>query len=160
MTGRRARTDAIEHTTTGVGRPLTLHGLKVIRAELAGQIADMEARLDGLRADLLHLDHTLAFLGVDAPMVKAKSLSVSGLFLRGELPRLIMGEFRRSQNRPLTAREIACSIIKGKGWDMNDHRLTDAITAKIGRILDKWKKRGALDSRRHDGKAHEWWLVR
>lgn len=133
-------------------------GLKETRAELAGQIADMESRLDRLRADLLHLDHTLAFLGVDAPAIKAKTYSVSGLFLRSELPRLIVGEFRRSESS-LTARQIACAIIKGKGWDTGDHRLADAMTAKVGRILDTWKRRGAVVSHAANGMAHEWTLV-
>jgi len=139
-------------------RPNTIHGLKVIRSEMAGQIKDMQVRLEGLKIELMHVDATLEILGVKNPKttLKPKYMAVSGLFMRNELPRMIMTEFKESKT-PITAREIAIRVIRIKGWDMSDPRLEDAMAAKVGRVLDKSKRRVGF-TRTRKGNTHYWEL--
>jgi len=101
----------------------------------------------------------LRILGFDKPglSVKPKKLSVSGLFMANELPRLIIAEFRQSEN-PLTAREIATSIIRIKGWNKIDKLLETAMTDKVGTVLNRWRRR-VVTAHERRGKSFYWWLV-
>lgn len=137
----------------------TIKGLTTVRTELASQIDDMKFRLQNLEVDLTHVDKTLRILGVDNPelSVKPKKLSVTGLFMANELPRLIIAEFRQSE-KPLTAREIATSIIRIKGWSKSDKRLVTAMTNKVGAVLNRWRRKDVVAYERQ-GKAFYWRLV-
>ena len=137
----------------------TIKGLTTVRTELASQIDDMKFRLQNLEIDLTHVDKTLRILGVDNPelSVKPKKLSVSGLFMANELPRLIIAEFRQS-GKPLTAREIAISIIRIKGWNKGDKRLETAMTDKVGTVLNRWRRKN-ITAYERQGKTFNWRLV-
>lgn len=110
-----------------------LSGLIEKRAELAGEIRALEARLEQLRSDVLHVDATIRIIDpayqVDAIVPKVRRPR-RDWFGHGELLRLVLETLRKAQE-PLTAREIALALMERKGFDANDAATVRLVERRV-----------------------------
>lgn len=100
------------------------------RAELSGKLVDLDRQKAALRAQLRHVDHTLAIFGYgdpprDIPPVRPKVY----LFKRRELA-IFIRELARDGSG-LTNREAALQLIARKGWDTGDADLVRRVTESV-----------------------------
>lgn len=100
------------------------------RAELSGKLIDLDRQKAAIRAQLRHVDHTLAIFGYgdpprDIPPVRPKAY----LFKRRELA-IYVRELKRDGST-LTNREAALQMIARKGWDAGDAELVRKVTEGV-----------------------------
>ncbi|TGP57237.1 hypothetical protein EN873_03865 [bacterium M00.F.Ca.ET.230.01.1.1] len=109
-----------------MGEPHVISALVAKRAEIAGQIIDIDRQRASLAHQLAYIDHTLAIFAYagNPADIKPKRKHVYR-FKRRELPRL-MREIE-AEGVKLTYRETAIWIIEAKGWDATN----GALVAKI-----------------------------
>ena len=123
---RRSRTDAFEHT---------ISGLLTKRADLFNEAERIRDRLAEIKNDVSALDRVLGTLGyagdLDAAMPRQKR---EVLFGRGELTRAILDELRGAE-RPMTSREIAKSIVALDGKDARDRALLSDVVKRVSKAL-------------------------
>ena len=119
-----------------------IHGLLRRRSEIAGSIGHLEAQVDGLRADLKHVDAALRIMGHAGgePSLPVRKACTSGLFHRKELGRLVTATLRGSEG--MQASEIALAISCDKGWETDDRRFQVSLTDKVSRALSRLKTQG------------------
>jgi hypothetical protein len=108
--------------------------------EITGQITETEAKARKLRAALAGLDAAIAILAPDKTAYAAAERHPrrDAYFKRNELSRLVR-DMLRDATRPLTAGEIAASIMPAKGFPHSAHL---AITKKVVARLGALTKRG------------------
>ncbi|TGS45196.1 MULTISPECIES: hypothetical protein [unclassified Mesorhizobium] len=109
-----------------MGEPHVISALVAKRAELAGQVLDLDRQRSSLIDQIAYIDHTLAIFAYDANPedIKPKRKHVYR-FKRRELPRL-MREIEAGGVK-LTYRGTALRIIEAKGWDTAN----GALVAKV-----------------------------
>jgi hypothetical protein len=121
-----------------------LAALRERRAELSGEIVQLESRLRSLRKSLGHLDASLAILAPsrDPKTIPNKLPRRVKLFGHGKLNRMILDALREGA-RPMTTLEITEAICD---------RLSYGETAKTSmrnrvraNLLYLWKVRGLVD---------------
>jgi hypothetical protein len=96
--------------------------LRSKRAEISGHILDLEKRVARFRADLANIDAAIRILspGSEPGAIPPKrAYKRTKYFARNELARMALDLMRKAQE-PLSAREIAVSIMKAKGLAMGD----------------------------------------
>lgn len=118
------------------------HALMRRRNELAGEVKHFQDMAEAKRRDLDHINQTLVIMGYPVPGTKPKAVRTSGLFFKGELPRMILEQLRTAPEG-ITARQIAVQITEAKLWEPEPNFMS-ALTAKVGRQLDKMRKRYRL----------------
>lgn len=122
-----------------MGEPHVISALVAKRAELAGRMLDLDKQKAALKAQLRHVDHTLAIFGYSDPPrdIPPKRPHVYR-FKRNELPRLI----RRieAEGEKLTNRDIALRIMEGKGWDASDRDLVAKVAESV-KSAKNWQSR-------------------
>lgn len=145
-----------------MGEPHVVTGLRAKRAELAGEIEFAERRIDGLRADLIHLDATLRLFAPDeipeAIPPKHPRPAQSNWFGRGELSRRIFDALRGAE-RQLCAREIALWIVQAKGLDPDDKVMVAAFTKRVDQALRRLRAEGKLRSEPRPGMTVVWGMA-
>jgi hypothetical protein len=111
------------------------------RAELAGELEQLDRRTRQLRADIVHLDAAMAIVdpsrcaAADVPRLSAQPRPA----WLANLGRLIL-DVLRGAPEPMTAREIAVEIMRLAGNDTGDrvavqiveHRVRASLTRRIG----------------------------
>lgn len=129
-----------------MGQPLVIYALIAKRAELSGQVLDLERQKAALEDQLSHIDHTLTIFGYAKPPrdIKPKVTAIR-LFKRNELARLLRKDSGQGTNR-----EIAIRIMTAKEWDAADRDLLAKVTESI-KSAKKWANRRTRfsDQRRH-----------
>jgi hypothetical protein len=102
--------------------PLGLGCLVEKRAELTGEIRQLEDRLEQLRSDVLHVDAVIRLMDPafqpDA-IVPKKRRQGRNWFGNGELLRSVLETLRKAPE-PMTAKEVALAIMEQRGFDVND----------------------------------------
>ncbi|TIS89703.1 hypothetical protein [Mesorhizobium sp.] len=118
-----------------MGQPLVIYALVAKRAELSGQVLDLE-RQKAVLIELGHIDAALAIFGYAKPPydIKPKVTAVR-LFKRNELARLLRKDSGQGTNR-----EIALRVIEAKGWDAADSALVAKVTESV-KGAKKWARR-------------------
>lgn len=122
-----------------MAEPHVVAALKDKRAELAGIIADLEKRISGHRAGLVHLDATLRMFAPDTEAAGIRPTAVrrrNAWFGKGECARLVCGILRTAV-RPMTSREIAEALMAGRGLDPADHRSRELIQKTAHAVLKR-----------------------
>ena len=122
-----------------MAEPHVIAALREKRAELAGIIADLEKRINGHRADLVHLEATLRMFvpDIEGDAIKPKAVRRrNAWFGKGECGRLVYGILRTAA-RPMTSREIAEALMAGRGLDPADHRTRDLIQKTVHGMLKR-----------------------
>lgn len=122
-----------------MAEPHVVAALKDKCAELAGLIADLEKRINGHRADLVHLDATLRMFAPDIEVARIEPRAVrrrNAWFGRGECARLVYGILRTAV-RSMTSREIAEALMAGRGLDPADQRSRELIQKTVHAVLKR-----------------------
>lgn len=134
---RSARTDAYEHT---------ISGLLTKRADLFNEAERLRDRLAEIRNDLGALDRTLNVLGytgdLDAAMPRQKREVIFG---KGELSKAIYGELRTATG-PLSSRDIAREIVAMRGEDARDRKYLAELTKRVSKALRAMREAGEVRS--------------
>lgn len=139
-----------------MAEPHVVAALKDKRAELAGLIADLEKRINGHRAGLVHLDATLRMFAPDTEVAEIRPKAVcrrNAWFGKGECARLVYGILRTAA-RPMTSREIAAALMAGRGLDPADHRTRELIHKTVHGMLKRAVRSVVVATT--DGQALAW----
>lgn len=120
--------------------------LRAKRAEIGGQIVDLEQRIGRLRADLANLDAAIRLLtpGAEPGLIPPKrAYKRTKYFARNELSRLALDIMRKAQG-PLAAREIAVAAMRAKNLPMGSDALCATVTDMLLVALRSLTKRGSV----------------
>ena len=119
-----------------MAEPHVVAALKDKRAELSGNIADLEKRIGQHRADLLHVDGVLRLF---APEFEPATIAVrrpNSWFKPGELARLVL-DVLRTAPAALTVREITMQIMERRGLDPQDARTAELLRKLVSNALNR-----------------------
>jgi|SRR5579871_1379309 len=111
------------------------HVLTVLRDKrdaISEQVHDTEKKLAKLRAALANLDAAIGILSPDHPDYIAPRKPKKRYFGHNELARLVRDALRTA-NRPLSAGEIAASIMAAKGFpEAHYTAVTKMVVSRLG----------------------------
>jgi hypothetical protein len=103
------------------------------REEIARIITGYEKRLVQVRADLAHIEATIAIFEAAG--------DVQRLFRRGEAVAICKTALRQG---PLKTRELVLHIMNAKGMDTADTALAKTIAKRLINTLGQQRRRGAI----------------
>lgn len=125
-------------------QPLIVTQLRAKQVEIETQIASLNDRLAEATADLVHVAATIRLFdptAADKPATvyhdATKAMRRSDFFA---LCKAALG----ASPEPLCTRQLAHHIIRLKGWDADDRRLSLGITHKVGQVMMRFERRGAV----------------
>jgi len=99
------------------------------RDEIARAIIGYERKLAQARADLSHVNATLAiFVGGDEPHALRVYVDLKRVFRYGEIARLCIAELAAGER---TTRELAAALMTAKGLDSGDRVLAKSICLSV-----------------------------
>ena len=145
-----------------MGYDLTLSGLLRKRAEMAGQVEAMQARLGQLIADLSHIDSAIRVFRPDIDLADLPEKLAPAPFtgFRGEIQRFLLDELRKA-NHPLSTFDLADRIMAKRGLNADDRVIVKLIQRRTGYALAKLRNKGRVTSERlHRSAPLEWELAR
>lgn len=126
--------------------PHILSALIRKRAELAGQIHELERRISRQRINLANLDSTIRLFSPttnpDAIPTKRRNRRTM-YFARNEFSRLTLDALRLAPI-PVSSTDIAASILRAKNMGADDEAVKVVLNERILSILRKLHKRGAV----------------
>jgi hypothetical protein len=123
-----------------------ISGLKNKRAEVAGEIKDLERRLKYKRAGLAALDETLRLFDPDLDpnrIPARRAYKRAGYFKGGEVTRFVQAQLRDSAG-PLAVSQITAALMAAKGLTADVPNLKASVGRMVGTVLRKMAKRGAV----------------
>lgn len=126
------RTGPVSGTIPSMAESPVIHALVRKRAELAGEIDDLNRRITAARARIAHVDGCLALFGYqrEPKDIRPVRKRHAQLFQRGQLTRTVLDILREAE-RPMANREVAAEIVRRVGWDMDDAALLSAVTVRV-----------------------------
>lgn len=109
-----------------------ISALKRKRAELAGELTELDKQRRALASRIKCVDETLRLFGFqDDPNEIPARRKRGWIFRRGQLRRMVLAALREAAGAPITNGEIAASVIQQMGWDADDDELHGLITGKV-----------------------------
>jgi hypothetical protein len=123
-----------------------ISALRLKRAEIAGQIHDLEKKIARSRVALANLDATICLFspGVNPDEIQPKRVyRRTRYFANNELYRLIMDNLRLASG-PIATSEIATEGMRAKGAADDDKAFKALVTERVVSILGKLAKRGEV----------------
>ncbi len=138
-----------------------LSGLLKKRSEIAGKIEHAHRELNGLIADLDHIDGAIRIIDPDCDVSLSKSKPYPprmGAF-RGEMARLVLGHLR-SASEPSTSLEIAHAVMQARGLNTDDTRAVIVMRKRVGACLYKLKQKGVVRDVAYTGEYKRWEMAR
>jgi len=138
--------------------PHVVTGLIAKRAEIAGQIEHLQARLRQSVIDLDHVEASLRLFAPDIDMVAigARKVPTAHHAFKGETTRIVL-ETIREAGRPITTTAITEAVMKGRGLDATDVGLFRTMSKRVGACLRHWEAvRGAIRSMPGPGQVKMW----
>jgi hypothetical protein len=127
--------------------PLAVAALIRKRAEIAGNIADLESQIAALRDDLLHVDHTLRLFdpNVEPRHIPPKHPQIrsDGYFGRGEITRRIYDALRGGQD--VSAVDIVEIAMTAKTLPLDDKHLRATFTTRFLVRLNQLADKGTIE---------------
>jgi hypothetical protein len=124
----------------------TLSGLITKRAELAGEISDLRTKLRQALIDLGHVDAAIHIFDpefdIDTIAPKA-STPLYHVSFRGEFVRVILDMMREAKG-PVTTKEIALYVMRGRGLNTADEALVALFTRRTRALLYHYRTRGMI----------------
>lgn len=115
--------------------------LRQKRAEVGGQVHDLEKKLSRLRATLAAIDTTLRVFSPDADpdtILPKRAYRRTRYFAKGELHRHCL-DMLRNAKAPLAASDMAKAAMNAKGLEPDA-----GITERVLTIMRKLRKRGVV----------------
>jgi hypothetical protein len=137
-----------------MAEPHVVAALKDKRAELSGNIADLEKRIGQHRADLLHADAVLRLFAPEfepATILPRAVRRPNSWFKPGELARLLLEVLRTA---PLSVREITMQVMERRGLDPQDVRTAELLRKLVSNALNR--QAADLVERIQDGVQVSW----
>jgi hypothetical protein len=139
-----------------MGEAPVIGALRAKRAELSGQIADLEKRAAQCRADLMHVDAVLRLFAPDTDVTAIAPKAVrrrNPWFAPGELSRTIL-DILRTAPEPLTVRDITARLMARYGLAAGDVRAFGLVRKLVMNALTR--QATTLAERVRDGRAVFW----
>lgn len=140
-----------------MGEPHVITALRAKRAEMAGEIRELERRARYYRGKLAHLDETIRLFDADldpSTIPARRPHRKGGYFNAGELSRFVQ-EYLRDHPEPVPASEIALAAMRKKELPMDARHLIGGIKGMVTVVLRSMAKRGAA-MKVGDGIATRW----
>lgn len=130
------------------------------RSEIAGQIERAHKALNGLIADLGHIDHAIRIIDPDCDLsrVHAKPQLQRKGFFRGEMARFVLGHLRTAP-APCTSLEITLAVMQGRGLDIDDRRFVSVVKDRVAACLWRQKQKGIVREVAYTGEYKRWELA-
>jgi hypothetical protein len=144
-----------------MGYDLTVQGLIRKRAEMAGQVTALQARLGELIAAMSHIDASIRVFRPDIELDDLPERLAPAPFtgFRGEIQRFLLDELRKA-NHPLSTFDLAKRVMVKRGLDPDDKITFKLIAHRTGYSLSKLRRVGKVTSRRvGHGAPLEWELT-
>ena len=137
-----------------------LSGLTKKRADLAGEIERTQHALRKLVIDLDAIDSAIRIFdpNADIASIKTHHYPRKHAAFRGEMMRFVMDALRTAKGRPITTKEIALNVAKGRGLREDDHDLLNTLRKRVGACIFKLKRDGALREVEGTGDLKQWGL--
>jgi hypothetical protein len=114
------------------------------RAEIAGEVIELEKKLGSHRASLVHIDATLKLLDPDIRLseIRAKRpmYARSGYFAPGELTRRCNDAARVAGPSGVSAEEVALVALRDKQLDPADETLRSDFIKRIHYAMDRLQR--------------------
>jgi hypothetical protein len=140
----------------------TIDGLLRKRAEMAGEVEALQAKLGALISDMTHIDATIRVFRPDIDLADLPEKLAPAPFtgFRGEIQRFLIDTLRTSE-RPMNTHELAAATMRKRGLDPSDRVMFNLIAKRTGYALAKLRKAGKATSKRaHRSAPLEWELTR
>jgi hypothetical protein len=115
-----------------------LSALITKRAELAGQLRELEAKGDRLRASIVALDGAIHVFDPSYPaeiIPPKRPPSGREMFKYAELTKLVLGVLRTAE-APMTIPQITREVISRKGLP-KDNRIRHVVYSRVQRTLER-----------------------
>jgi hypothetical protein len=145
-----------------MGYDHTIDGLLRKRAEMAGEVEALQAKLGALITDLSHIDSAIRVFRPDIDLADLPEKLAPAPFtgFRGEIQRFLIDELRTA-NHPLSTFDLAERVMRKRGLDPNDRVVFKLIAKRTGYALAKLRRGGRVTSARtHRAAPLEWELTR
>lgn len=137
-----------------------IHALKRKRAEVGGEIKDLEKTLKAKRATLASIDATLHLFSptLDPRTIMPKRLYRRTFYFgRNELHKLTLDALRIA-DRPLSTLAVGAAILAAKGLNADDRALQRDMATRAGSLLRGFLKRGVV-TKTGAGQVANWSLA-
>ena len=137
-----------------------LSGLIRKRADLAGEIERTQQTLRKLVIDLDAIDSAIRIFDPNADIgnIKPHHYPHKHAAFRGEMMRFVMDTFRTAAGKPVTTKEIALNVARGRGLREDDTELLNTLRKRVGACIFKLKRDGVLREVDGTGDLKQWVL--
>ena len=138
--------------------PHVVTGLIAKRAEIAGEIENMQAQL---KAKVIELDHVEACIrifkpDIDVEEIAPRKVPTAHHAFRGEVSRIIL-EALRTTTLPLSTGDLTERVMRERGLDVSDASLKRTMSRRVGACLNHWRRvRGIVKSMPGPGQQLLW----
>lgn len=124
-----------------------LAGLTKRRAELAGEAAQLRARLATIATDAAHLDAVIRQFNPDHDIAAIRPRRQRGpdVAKRGERSRALLAVLREAAEPWVTA-EVVRRMMAREGQDAGDRRLVRHLRKRVETVLGRQEQRGTVRS--------------
>lgn len=138
--------------------PHVVTGLIAKRAELAGVIEHLQAKVRQATVELDHVEATLRIFqpDIDLMAIGVRPVPPAHHAFRGETSRIVLAAIREA-GRPIDTTAITERVMQERGLDRNDAGLFRTMSKRVGACLRHWEKqRGAIRSMPGAGQVKLW----
>lgn len=138
-----------------------ISGLIRKRADLAGEIERTQHALRKLVMDLDAIDQAIRIFDPNADLgaIKPHSYPHKHAAFRGEMMRFVLDSLRTANGKPITTKEIALVVAKGRGLREDDAELLNTLRKRVGACIFKLKRDGVLREVEGTGDLKQWVLA-
>ena len=127
------------------GYTQTLHGLIRKRSEIAGELAALREKADGLISQMDSIDQSIRIFSpmVDFDALPGPKIPRLNVAFRGETLRYVADLFRQSDG-PLSTEEVGVAIMRARHLDVGNTDLKRTMVHRVGSTLRKLRAKGYL----------------
>ena len=146
--------------TEGVNHPNLLNGLVAKRAEIAGQIEANQQQLRKLIVDLDAIEATIRVFDPDIDMmaIHPRPVPPRHAAFKGEVTRIVFKALREAKH-PVTSRDIAKTLMRERGLNVDDKDVVVMMTKRVGACLKTQKNKGYVRSVDIEGSTLLGWVM-
>lgn len=143
-----------------VERPNLLNGLVDKRAEIAGRIEANQQELRKLIVELDAIEATIRIFDPDIDMmaIHPRPVPPRHAAFKGEVTRIVFKALREAK-RPLTSRDIAKTLMRERGLNVDDKDVVVMMTKRVGACLKTQKNKGYVRSMDLEGSTLLGWQI-
>ncbi|MDR3419988.1 MAG: hypothetical protein P4L80_01900 [Xanthobacteraceae bacterium] len=130
-----------------MAEPHVITALRAKRAEISGNVHDLERKLARHRASLAAIDATIRLYApeLDPDAIPPKrTYRRTRYFAKGELSRRVIDVLRQASGKPMTTAAITSAIVADKGFPIGEGALSEAVTDMVLAVLRRLSKRGEV----------------